>query len=424
MNKIEFNNLDLTLYKETLSNGLEIYIVPKTTVNNIYVNFSTKYGSNQSEFEYENKMIKVPDGIAHFLEHKMFEQKDGIDPFTFYSERGADANANTTNEKTSYLFSGPDFFEENLDYLINYVQEPYFTDENVEKEKGIIEQEIKMYQDDPYSRLYEGLLNNLFNENPFKKSVIGTVESVRSITKDNLYTCYNTFYHPSNMFIVVTGNVEPCNVINLIKKNQQNKSFKNISQIKLNTFKEKDKVYKEYEVLNMNVTIPKVTVNYKFNLDKIKYLSKIEKVYYLKIIFDDNFSSASEFNEMLREKNIINSDLEVSDIDANTHEIVTIFGETFEINKLVELIQKKVNNMTITEEAFERKKKVIISNNVYMSDNIMGMNHKVINDIIKYNEVITNNCEIVRNLNIQTAKKILNDITFDNFCTYIIDLKK
>ena len=424
MDKIEFNNLDLTLYRETLNNGLEIYVIPKKEVNNIYVTFSTKYGSNQSEFEYENKMIKVPDGIAHFLEHKMFEQKDGIDPFTFYSERGADANANTTNEKTSYLFSGPDFFEENLNYLIDYVQSPYFTDENVEKEKGIIEQEIKMYQDDPYSRLYEGILYNSFNENPYKNSVIGTVESVNSITKEDLYKCYNTFYHPSNMFIVVTGNVNPNSVIELIKKNQENKEFKDIDKINIKSFKEKDEVFKDYEVLNMSVTIPKVTISYKINLDKIKDMSRLEKLYYLKIIFDDNFSNSSLFNEMLKEKNIINSDLEVSDIDANSHFLFTIFGETFEINKLIELIKNKISNLDITEEALERKKKVIISNNVYMSDNIQGMNHKVMSDIIKYDKVINNNCEIVRSLNIEKAKYLLKKLDLSNNTTFIIDLKK
>ena len=151
MKKIDYKGLQLDVFYEKLDNGLEIFILPKKNVNNIYVTFSTKYGSNIIEFKPIDKkeIIKVPIGIAHFLEHKMFEQKDGTDIFSFYSERGADCNANTNYTKTSYLFSSPNFLEENLNMLLDYVQEPYFTDDNVEKEKGIITQEIKMYQDMP-----------------------------------------------------------------------------------------------------------------------------------------------------------------------------------------------------------------------------------------------------------------------------------
>ena len=229
MKRINIKELKLDLYTEKLDNGLEIYIIPKKC-NNIYTTFSTKYGSNQDEFVPINskKMKKYPLGIAHFLEHKMFEQEDGTDPFEYYSERGADANANTSNYKTTYLFSGPEFFDENINYLIDYVQSPYFTDENVEKEKGIIIQEIKMYQDDPYSVLFEKSVYNSFIKHPIKIPVIGTIESVKKITKKDLYECYNTFYNPGNMFIVVTGNIDPKQTIELIKENQSKKEFKSI----------------------------------------------------------------------------------------------------------------------------------------------------------------------------------------------------
>ena len=230
MKKTNLKHLNLDLYEEKLDNGLTIYVIPKQNFNNIYVTFSTKFGSNEIEFIPNNKKeyVKVPLGIAHFLEHKLFEQKDNIDPFTFYNERGSDCNANTNQYKTTYLFSGPNFFSENLNYLLDYVQEPYFTDENVEKEKGIIEQEIKMYLDDPDTVIYEKTLENCFSNHPMKNSIIGTIKSVRSITKEELYTCYNTFYHPSNMFIVVTGNVDPIETIKIIKKNQSKKKFDKI----------------------------------------------------------------------------------------------------------------------------------------------------------------------------------------------------
>jgi predicted Zn-dependent peptidase len=180
MNKIPLYKLDLDLYYEKLDNGLEVYMVPKKNVSNIYTTYSTKYGSIHNEFipVDEKKMVKFPGGIAHFLEHKVFEQEDGLDVFNFFGERGADVNANTSNFKTTYLFSGPDFFEENLDFLMDYVQKPYFTDENVSKEQGIIEQEIKMGNDRPYNKLYEGIHYNSFVKHPTKYPVIGTVKSV------------------------------------------------------------------------------------------------------------------------------------------------------------------------------------------------------------------------------------------------------
>ena len=235
MNKITLNNLDIDIYHEYLDNGLNVYVIPKNDVNNIYATFTTNYGSNEVEFVPlgEKKMVKVPLGIAHFLEHKMFEQEDGKDPFAFFGERGSDANANTNNFKTTYLFSGPEFFEDNMNYLLDYVQSPYFTDENVEKEKGIIEQEIKMYQDDPYTMMYERLLKNSLINNPMKDPIIGTIESVKSITKEELYTCYNTFYHPANMFVVVSGNVDPEKTIKLIEENQKKKEFEDFNKIKL-----------------------------------------------------------------------------------------------------------------------------------------------------------------------------------------------
>ncbi len=425
MNKTYLENLDLSLYSKKLNNGLEVYIIPKNNCNNIYATFSTKYGSIQSEFvpndSYE--MIKVPDGVAHFLEHKMFEQEKGADPFTFFSERGADANANTSAFRTTYLFSGPDFFEENLNYLLDYVQSPYFTDENVEKEKGIIEQEIKMYEDDPYSRLYEGTLFNSFKEDPIRKSVIGTVDSINEITKEILYKCYNTFYNPGNMFVVVTGNVDPDNVLKIIEQNQKNKKFDNFGVIKLKKYDEPDEVEKQKEILNMNVNLPKCTLSFKFNLSLFPNITLKEKILYLSIIFDCNFGYTSLFNEQLKQQKITSSDLEISNIDNKTHALYTIFFESDDYEKIIELIKNEIKNLTLTEEELERKKKTIISSQVFMSDNIFSLNHKIVNDIIKYGKVITEDYSIIKSLNIKDAKSVLKNMDFDNYSIFIIDKK-
>lgn len=166
----------------------------------------------------------MPDGIAHFLEHKMFEEEDG-DIFLRFSSLGASANAYTTFERTTYLFSCTENVEENLTTLLDFVQRPYFTDQNVEKEKGIIAQEIRMYDDDPEWRAYFGLLQGLYHRHPVRTEIAGTVESIQTITKELLYTCYETFYHPSNMALFVVGPVDPGRILSLVAENQAKKTF-------------------------------------------------------------------------------------------------------------------------------------------------------------------------------------------------------
>ena len=227
MEIINLKEVGEKVYHETLDNGLNVYAIRKKDFSLCTAHFITKFGGLDLEFVpiNEDKMTKFPAGIAHFLEHKLFEQESGEDPFAFYTKNGADANANTSHQKTTYLFSGTGNLEKNLKYLLDFVQKPYFTDENVEKEKGIIEQEIKMYDDVPYWKLYDSTLNNAFHVHPLKYPIAGTVETINKITKDDLYTCYNTFYHPSNMFLTIVGNFDPEKVIKTIRSNQKKKKY-------------------------------------------------------------------------------------------------------------------------------------------------------------------------------------------------------
>ena len=423
MNKITLNNLDINIYHEYLDNGLNVYVIPKNDVNNIYATFTTNYGSNEVEFVPlgEKKMVKVPLGIAHFLEHKMFEQEDGKDPFAFFGERGSDANANTNNFKTTYLFSGPEFFEDNMNYLLDYVQSPYFTDENVEKEKGIIEQEIKMYQDDPYTMMYERLLKNSLINNPMKDPIIGTIESVKSITKEELYTCYNTFYHPANMFVVVSGNVDPEKTIKLIEENQKKKEFEDFNKIKVKEYKEPDKIEKAKETLNLNVTIPKVCLSYKINISKIKGVSERKVKTYLSIFFDLKFGMTSLLNEELRERDIITDSLGGDAIDVKSHVLYTVCGETNRKDELLEALMNSMEDLSINEDELERKKKVYLSSLIYMTDNIFRLNHKVMNDINKYGEIIDNNYDEIKSLNIIEMRKVLNSVDFSNYNVIVVE---
>ena len=423
MKKTKIEKLKLELYEEKLDNGLEIYIIPKNC-NNIYATFSTKYGSNNDEFVplNETKMKSFPLGIAHFLEHKMFEMEDGRDPFEIYSNNGADANANTSNYKTTYLFSGPEFFKENINFLLDYVQKPYFTDQNVEKEKGIIIQEIKMYQDDPYSVIYEKGIYNSFINHPIKIPVIGDIENVKKITKEDLYECYNTFYNPANMFVVVTGNIDPQETIEIIKQNQKNKKFEKFKKIKQKEYDEPDKVEKETEILKMDINIPKITLNYKINYEKIN-IDLREILNYISIITDINLGSTSILNESLKNDNVITSDIDFTFMYTDKHILLTILGETEKTELLSSRIEEKMNNLDLTKEEFERKKLSTMSSYIFMSDNIFSMNEKIMNNIIKYNEIKTDDIEYIKNLKFEKAKQIIENLDLSNKCKVIIEPK-
>ena len=272
MIKKELENLDLSLYEETLENGLRIFLVPKEDSESIYATFTTDFGGYHTEFIPNGKsdFIKVPDGIAHFLEHKMFDLENGMDVMTSFSKNGVSANASTSYFKTTYLFDGSSHFEENLNLLLDYVQSPYFTDESVEKEKPIIEQEIDMSADNPYSIGFKTLMNNIFINDASKVPVIGTKESINKITKEDLYMCYNTFYHPKNMFLVITGNIDPVKTISIIHKNQEKKKFNTYQKPVLKSVVEPIEVAKKEEEIKMNITVPKITLCYKFDLKLLK----------------------------------------------------------------------------------------------------------------------------------------------------------
>ena len=209
-----------TLYVEKLKNGLTVMIIPKKGIQKKYIIWGTHYGSNDNKFVVpgENEPIEVPKGVAHFLEHKMFEQENGKNSLDVLTSIGVNANAYTTNDHTAYLYECTDNFYEALDEFMDYVQHPYFTDQNVEKEKGIIGQEIKMYDDYPEWRVYLNALEAMYYKNPVKLDITGTVETISHIDKDVLYKCYNTFYNPSNMCLVVSGDFEPEQLLEEIKK--------------------------------------------------------------------------------------------------------------------------------------------------------------------------------------------------------------
>ena len=259
MKKITIDKLDENIYYEKLSNGLEVYFYVNKNVQNNYATFTTKYGSIYNEFVSDNgKVYKLPNGVAHFLEHKVFVQKDGLQPEEFYGKSGAMCNAYTTFKNTTYLFSGIDNIYDNVIYLLDFVQNIYLTDENVESEKGIIKQEINMCDDRPSDVLYDKIRKNSIVNNPFKESIIGTAKEVDGITKEMLEKCYYHFYNPNNMILIVTGNFDMEKMLTVIKDNQSKKTFSNFKSIKLKKYNEPDNIVKKMEVVKCDTDVIKM----------------------------------------------------------------------------------------------------------------------------------------------------------------------
>jgi predicted Zn-dependent peptidase len=200
------------VFSEKLENGLSVFVIPKRGFNKSYAFFATDYGGADRRFRLGGRWIDTPMGVAHFLEHKMFDTKDG-NALTQLSANGASPNAFTSSDITAYHFESTEKFEDNLEILLSFVSIPYFTPESVSKEQGIIGQEIRMTEDEPDYAVYYGLMKALFKHNPLRDSVAGTIESISQITADTLYHCHNVFYNPSNMVLCVAGDVDPDKVV-------------------------------------------------------------------------------------------------------------------------------------------------------------------------------------------------------------------
>lgn len=417
MKTINMQVVNEKIFYEKLDNGLEVYLYNKETFHNNYVTFTTKFGSVYNEFVPlgEDKMIKVPNGVAHFLEHKVFEQENDPQPTEFFSGSGTIYNAYTTFKNTTYLFSGANNLENNINFLLDYVQSPYFTLENVENEKGIICEEINMCNDRPTDLLYEEIRKNTFFNNKFKESIIGTTEEVNSITKDMLYTCYNTFYHPSNMVLVITGNFNPSEIIDLVKENQSKKEFPKPSKISIKEVKEKDKVVKKESVIYSNTDIPKVSYNIKVPFDKEVVKRKFSL--YLYILFSCLFDDTSEFDERLKNNNIITSGVYFNLLNCDTHILISLINETYKYKELIKEIQDNLNNLNISKEDFERKKKVLISNEISIYDNIEIVNEMIIDNVIFENKLSENIITLIKELNYEELLEVIKRLDLSNNTT-------
>ena len=409
--------LNESTFHTTLENGLNVYICKKKGFGKKIGMFGTKYGSVVNDFVdiTTGKRIKVPDGIAHFLEHKLFE-KEGANALDLFSKMGVSSNAYTSFDQTVYFFETSEKLEESIAMLVKLIKEPYFTDENVAKEQGIIGQEISMYDDDPTFMVYFNALRAMYQKNPVRIDIAGTIESISHITKELLYTCYNTFYSPQNMFFLVVGDVDVDKTIDIIDENIKKYETKVNTDAKIEKFtaNEPKEIAKKEITQKMEIYLPQLCIGYKLPLSNGEDITKNEII--VSIISDMFFSKQSDFFEKEYNEGKVNGsiDMQYEGSDTFSHVILSTTSTDIDIieNDLLNYIEE-IKEKEIDEELFKIIKRKKIGEAILSSDSLNVSYRRVIDSILSNTRVYAD-IEILKEITSKDIKEFLHKLNEDN----------
>ena len=336
--------------------GLQIYILEKPLYNSAYALFGTKYGSIDNVFSVNGEETQVPEGIAHFLEHKLFESEDG-DAFTRYAETGAYANAFTSFDKTCYLFKCSTRFYDNLEILLDFVQSPYFTAATVQKEQGIIGQEIRMYDDSPGWRVMFNMLLAMYKNHPVRIDIAGTTESIAEIDDKLLYKCYETFYNPQNMFLCIAGNVDTDKVLKMVDEAIKPKEKVELCRIMP---EEPDEVVKPYVQQPLEVVIPLFCFGYK---EKTEKPLSLKKRICTSVLLDMIIGDASPLYKKLVNEGLINDEFTFEYFNGPGYASVIFEGESQNPQRVADEIKAEISRLK--EEGLNKKLFNAVRSNFY-----------------------------------------------------------
>lgn len=394
--------LDEEMYKKVLDNGFGIYVLPKKDYTKKHAYFATEYGSLYNKFEENGNVVEMPLGIAHFLEHKIFEDEEGS-IFETFAKLGASVNAYTNYFSTCYTFSTVDNYKESLTTLIDFVQRPHITDENVEKEKDIIVQELKMYDDQPNWRAYINLLESMYFNHPIRYDIGGTIDSVNLITKEELLKCYNSFYSPDRMLAFVIGDIDVDETFETVENALTEEFLNKPHSPKLILPDEPDEVKRKYFEEKMDVTVPIVYMGIK---DKVFYdnpKKRLEKGLISKMLADMVFGRGSDFYEKHYESGLINASFSSDFSYGRTFGYTAITSETKTPEELLKAIENEINKIKeigLSKDVFERIRKKMIGR--YLSS--FNSTQYIANSFMNY---------YMRGIELFDYLETLQSITFD-----------
>ncbi|MGB9814220.1 MAG: EF-P 5-aminopentanol modification-associated protein YfmH [Thermovenabulum sp.] len=396
--------------EKVLANGLKVFVLPMKKYNKAIAVYSTKYGSIDSEFvlPYTGEKLKVPEGIAHFLEHKMFDMEYG-NAFDKFAEYGAESNAFTSYNNTTYYFSTTSNFFESLKVLLDFVETPYFTEESVEKEKGIITQELRMYEDDPEWQVYLNLLKSLYHNFPVRIDIGGTVESIQKINTELLYKCYETFYHPSNMVLFIIGPVEPKEVLEFVGQHEEQRKLGAQPEIKRIYPEEPETVFQKEVKIYHSVTQPLMLLGFKdvdLGYDGEKLL---KKDVIISILLDIMFGKSSETFEKLYEEGLIDDRFGFSFEAYKDYGFCSIGGNTKDPERLAQEIIKSIRKIKaegLKKEDFEIMKRKFIGDFIQSLNSLDFIAHS----FVSYYH---------RGINMFDFSRVLYELEFDDVMNYL-----
>lgn len=370
MELIDYPNYNEKLYVQKLANGLTVYLQPKAGFNKTTAVLGVNYGSIDSEFMLNGEKVVQPAGIAHFLEHKMFDKKD-YDVFELFNKTGARSNAFTSFTKTNYLFSTAESVKENLDILLDFVQIPYFTQQKVEREKVIIDQEINMYKNDPDNQAYFETIANLYPHSVLSNDIAGDVPSVDKITLEDVELAYNTFYRPENMSLFIAGKLDPDQTLEWIEANQARKqSPEPVTVKRLMTLPQTDS--EGIHRSTMDVSRPKVTLGLRGNDPVPKGREGLKYEIAISAMFDLFLSENSIEYDKLYHDEIIDDSFSWEFENERGFHFAVISCDTTQplelikrLKEIISTIPDKIHNLT---SEFQLQKNELFGNYIEMMD--------------------------------------------------------
>lgn len=425
MQIINYPNLDEKVYYERLDNGLEVYLIPKNEYHEVNAVFTTKFGGlyHGYDIEVNGKTEGVIPGAAHFLEHRIFDYK-GKDVLSEFLRLGASINAYTTLDRTCYFFNTSRNVNKSLNLLLDFVQDFNVSEKSVENEKKIIIQEAMMDYGEPGDLLYRGVRECLFKNHPYRDEVIGDVDSINRTTYAHLKACHSKFYHPSNMFLVVIGKLDPSKTLELIKENQKNKHFESMFSIEKKDYKEPLKVNKDYIELSSNRSDNLVYVAYKLEpLDNYSGFerSKIEKIY--EIILSMLYGKTSIFNQKMLKEKVYNNDCSYS--YSNFHQMFYLGVSNynvFDIEKYIDSVKEVAKNCEkylLGEEYFKNYKKVLLNNFINEFNNLLDLALEI-SSLLADNNDFFDTIDIIKSITYQDVIDYAKKLKTDNICVCVV----
>lgn len=415
MEELIFEKVDEKLYKETLDNGIDVYLYNKKSFKNFYVTISVNFGAKYTKYKKDNKIIDIIPGSAHFLEHRVMIVGEDKNVSNKINSLGSLANAWTSKYATNYNIFGSVNIEENIKILLDIFYKAKFRKNDVEEEKGIIGEEIDMNKDKLEVFMHDRIFNNMYNKSSSKYNIIGEKSDIEKIDYKYLDMLYHDFYVPSNTFIVVCGNFNNDSVMNTIKEYYSKIKLVDSKVPKRIEEKEEEKVYCEYEEISKDNYEPRCNIGYKMKKSVFGKISDQELIIYLNIILKINFTYISKLYEEYKKENIIHSMGAYANV-SDEYVSIVVEGVCDDNDLFIDKIDKDIRKLDVSKEKFEIFKRRLIKNYIVTFDNIEDVEYKITDELTRFGKIDFNDYSIIKNLSYEKCMDILNKINYDNKC--------